>query len=419
MPTTISAMRGHFGTTEYYLTTMNVGELLHNVRFPQELPDWQDLTIEELYQREINLARIRTEIAPYFANDPNRFSGALVLGVINNEQMVFEPLGTIGGTGRSVVPQLYNSAASNVGFLTLQGGEVLVPLDGQHRAKAFKFALEGVDERNRPIAGTANTDLAMDQVPVILVRFDGVKARYIFNKLNRYAKPTVKGDNLITDDDDAVAVLTRDLLKDRLIPARLVRLRGNTLTGSAHEFTTLNTFYESTTALLGGLRVQGYGRLSQMDEGQRRAVQPAVRERWEQLLHGMDMWREALADPEEGGDQTRVAIREQTILGKPVGQEALVKAFVMLRDRCEGVPERELVQRLNEIKWGVTEPQWVNVVLHSTGRVIAGRRTERASNFIAYLAGAPLTDDERARLLQDIHGDDWEQHELPNTVLDG
>ena len=125
MPTTISAMRGTFGTTEYFLATMSIGEFLANVRFPQELPDWKDLSIEERYQREINLARVRNEIAPYFASDPDRFSGALVLAVVNHESMAFEPLGNIGGSVRQAVPQLYQSAATNLGFLTLQGAEVL------------------------------------------------------------------------------------------------------------------------------------------------------------------------------------------------------------------------------------------------------------------------------------------------------
>lgn len=415
MPTTIPALRGTFGTTEYFLSTMGVGEFLRSVRFPQDLPEWKDLTIEERYQREINLARVRNEIAPYFANDPDRFSGALVLAVVNHEDMVFEPLGNIGATNRSV-PQLYQSASANVGFLTLQGTEILVPLDGQHRAKAFKYAIDGSDEKNRPIKGTSNTDLAKDDVPVILLRFEGPKARYIFNKLNRYAKPTAKGDNLITDDDDAVAVLTRELIAGGLFPARLIRLRGNTLTGNACEFTTLATFYEANDALIRGLKIQGYGTPKQMDRAQRMTVLPTIQERWELLLNEIDLWRESLADTTEAGDNTRVQIREQTLLGKPAGQAALIRAFVMMRDRCTGVSEKELCERLNRIAWGAKEPMWINVLMQSSNRVIAGRGTGRASQFIAHLGGAPLSAEETAALLEGIHGEGWEEQKLPDPV---
>ena len=87
-------------------------------QFPQDLPDWDSLSIEEKYQREISLRRVRNEIAPYFASDPDRFSGSLVLAVINDDQMLFEPLHNFGGGARNNVPQLYQSAAQNMGFLT-------------------------------------------------------------------------------------------------------------------------------------------------------------------------------------------------------------------------------------------------------------------------------------------------------------
>ena len=99
MPTTIPALRGQFGATEYFLTTMNIGEFVKNVHFPQELPDWESMSIEEKFQREISVRRVRNEIAPYFASDPDRFSGALVLAAINGDGMVFEPLPNIGGGG--------------------------------------------------------------------------------------------------------------------------------------------------------------------------------------------------------------------------------------------------------------------------------------------------------------------------------
>ncbi len=99
MPTTIPALRGNFGTTEYFLTTMNIGEFVRTVRFPQDMQDWGSMSIEEKYQREISISRVRNEIAPYFASDPDRFSGSLVLAVMNDEDMIFEPLPAVGEGG--------------------------------------------------------------------------------------------------------------------------------------------------------------------------------------------------------------------------------------------------------------------------------------------------------------------------------
>ncbi len=99
MPTTIPALRGSFGSNEYWVTTMNVGEFVRIVQFPQELQGWESLTIEEKYQRELSLNRVRQHIAPYFAQDPDRFSGSLVIAVMNHEEMTFEPLANLGGGG--------------------------------------------------------------------------------------------------------------------------------------------------------------------------------------------------------------------------------------------------------------------------------------------------------------------------------
>lgn len=419
MPTAIPALRGTFGTTEYYLTTMNIGEFVRSVSFPMDLPDWGEMSIEDKYQREINIRRVRSEIAPYFASDPDRFSGSLVLAVINDEKMVFEPLPSMATGGRNPVPQLYQNAASNMGFLTLDGTEVLVPLDGQHRAKAFKFAIEGTDDSDRTIPGVkGNQDLAKDQAPVILVRFQPERARHIFNKLNRYAKPTTKSDNLITDDDDAIAVITRELIgEDPLIPTRLIRIGANTLPSSAIEFTTLATFYDCNDALVLGLRFPGKGTQRQMPPDQRELAREQIRTVWEMLLERIDLWAKALAEPSEQGDNTRIEIRAQTLLGKPIGQLSLIRAYLLMQDRCQGVAETDLCDRLNLIDWGVENQMWRGVLINPNDRVMAGRGTvNRACEFIAHLGGAKLTDEEANALLGHIHGSGWEKHKLPDPV---
>ena len=80
-----------------------------------------------------------------------------------------------------------------MGFLTFTGGEIMVPLDGQHRLKAIQFAITGVDEKSRPIDITPCAELGQEDVTVILVAYEATKARKIFTKVNRYAKTTTTG----------------------------------------------------------------------------------------------------------------------------------------------------------------------------------------------------------------------------------
>lgn len=158
------AMRGWFGSTEYFMVTMKANDVANQLTIPKEMPDWGDLDIEERFQREINYNRVRKQIAPYLANDPDRFFGALIVAVLNPDSMDFEPADNV----LAKVPKLYQSAAKSFGFLTLSGGEFLVPLDGQHRLAAIQFALSGKDERQRNIEGVSpNVQLLLNGSRVV------------------------------------------------------------------------------------------------------------------------------------------------------------------------------------------------------------------------------------------------------------
>lgn len=325
MATVIPATRGTFGSTDYYLMTMNVSEVLQIVRFPKDMPGWKDTGIEERYQREINFTRIRKDIAPYFAQDGDRFSSAIVLAAMNDEEMGFEPLEDFL-EGKSPFRRTYQSAARALGFLVLSGREILVPLDGQHRLMALRFAIDGVDQNNRPIENIeSNTELAKDSIAVILVRYTDEGSRRIFNKINRYAKPTTKGDKLITDDDDAMAVITRELLRkdEGVLDSGLVRIGSNTLNKSAREFTTLATLYDANIAIVRGLRILGTGKPENMPKDQQVLAKEQIKKVWERLLAHIGFWAKSVSDPSPAGDKARIDIREQTLLGKPVGQISL------------------------------------------------------------------------------------------------
>lgn len=415
MPTAIPALRGKFGNTEYWLTTMRVGELVRQVTMPKDMPGWEDLSIEEEFQRDINIKRVASQIAPYFAGDDNRFSGSLVLAVINDDNLEFEPVGEL----QSRVPQLYKKAAQDIGFLTMGGEEILVPLDGQHRAKAFAFAMRGTDDNGKALPKIkSNTALAEDHVAVILVRYKPDEARRIFNKINRYAKPTTKSDNLITDDDDAIAVITRELLSENgVIPSALVRRGSNTLSTAAPQFIPLATFYEANFAIVVGLGFKGEGTPHDMTEDRRELAQEEVRRVWELLLERIDLFSKATSDATPQGDKTRIQIRAEMLLGKPVGQLALVRGFLEMRQRCAGVAEEMLCDRLNRIDWGIDADQWKGVLVAWNGRVLSGRTVvNTAADFIAYLGGGSYSEDEKEALLEKIHGPDWENHELPPPV---
>src|SRR5262249_18259366 len=125
MATTIPAMRAKFGSIEYYIVTMKAAELASKLKMPTELPEWEDMDIEDRFQREVSYKRVKDHIAPYLANDPDRFFGAMIVDMYNPEGVQFEPISDVVSRP---LPGLYASSSNAIGFLLLAGGEIFVPL---------------------------------------------------------------------------------------------------------------------------------------------------------------------------------------------------------------------------------------------------------------------------------------------------
>ena len=401
MPSAIPAMRGHFGSTEFYLVTMHAKELEERLIIPKEMEGWDDMSLEERFQRNVNYTRVKKHIAPYLASDPDRFFGAFIVAMKNHEGVEFEELGDIV----KGLPKLYQNAASSFGFLNLQGNELLIPLDGQHRLAAIRFAITGKDEKGKDISGLApNESVANDRCTVILVRYEEAKARRIFNKVNRYAKATTKGENLITADDDIVAVIAREEVAHDIIGSRLVRYRSNTLPAKAHEFTTLSTLYDATVLVLEDTEGSKIDQSLLPDRGIQELYRQTARDFWSELCSRVTTFQAALHDREEGGDDKRREIRRDSLLGKPIAQLVLVEAVLRLRkERRDGrrLSWDSVGSRINSVDWGAEERLWTGVLMSGT-RIVAGKTNARfAARFVSYYLGEPLSGEAVARLRED------------------
>jgi DNA sulfur modification protein DndB len=374
---------------------MPAKELTERLTVPRDVEGWTDLSLEERYQREINYRRVKDQIAPYLVNEESRFFGAFIVTMLNSEQVEFEPMARIY---KEKVPTLYRSAADAFGFLTIQGSEVLVPLDGQHRLAALEFAITGKDEKQQPISDIeASAKVASDICTVMLIKDHEVDSRTIFNKVNRYAKATSKAENLITADDDIVAVIVRSALvgMDNIIPEPLVNVKSNTLSTKAGEFTTLATLYESTKYVLENT----HGRINTQrlpDKSVQGLMRSEATEFWETVCSSISLFDVALRDPSETGNEKRQQIRADYLLGKPFAQWALVQALVQLCNEDAETGARmslsEACNRANQLTWRVDDRRWQQVLMNGD-RVLFGKSAVNfAARVIAYWLGQPLND---------------------------
>ena len=402
MTTTYPAMRAKFGTTEYYVITMRMSDLVPMVLFPEEA-GLGGGSIEEQFQRKLDISRITRDIAPYFASDQKRFSGSLVMAAQKPDAMQFE---TISAVKRDVIPAAYERVTSDLGFITFED-QKFVSLDGQHRAKAFQIVMDWIErKKSSPKHLVVDQRFKDDKVTIILIVFDKPLARYIFNKINKYAKPTSKAGKLITDDDDSMAVLSRSLAEDGPIPRRLINTESVSLNKTAHEFTLLSTFHEANKTLLSVLPVPTMVKPEQMNAVERDRRKVEIGEEWERLISGIDVWKAALQDPYETGDESRRTLRKKSLLGRPVCQLAIIKGYAYVCGQLGvSVDKNVLVKKLNRINWNVDNDLWKGVLVKPNGRVLYGVRVANlASKLIAHMIGAKLSQSDKNSMLDHVYG---------------
>ena len=222
----IPAIRGKIGNTVYYSTTLTFSQISTMVRkVDDELHTANSL--KEQIQRSLTDNYIK--IKDYILNREDRFFDSLVLAVYDGEPMWTEVRFEIG-----------ENPYPNVGLLEFTGQEKIFPVDGQHRVEGIRAAL------------IENEELGHETISVMLIGHQNTpegreKSRRIFSTLNRYVKPVRLGDIIALDEDDIVAIVTRELLETYplFMGNRIKVSNSKSMPQSDKEaFTSLMTLYE-------------------------------------------------------------------------------------------------------------------------------------------------------------------------------
>ena len=420
MALVVPCLKGKMGSTEYYEAMMPARELVHGARPASESDEWASLSIEDRMQRDPNLKRIREEIAPYIANSADRFFGAIIVLVADGD-IAFESLKDLNHK----MPNAYRSSADRLGFITVDGGSLIV-LDGQHRL----LALEAVIKNE--VKGSFSSEVPNDDVTVIFIKHESSqKTRRIFNKVNRYAKPTSRGDNIITSEDDGFAIISRRLLGDGGPFAvkieggdeLIVNWKSNTLSSRSKQLTTISVVYDTVKTILSAKGVlhldKATNRPSDEDLEQ---YYDQVEGFWSTVLANLKPYVDGLENPHLI-PKMRDPDSEHSLLFKPVAQIALVQGLIRstVDDR---LTLKEAVSRANRIDWRMTSNLWRDIIVRAAGTIdTTVDAREVASQLISYLiAGEKMSVDEiraveeacrKAKGKSDESDPDWK---LPDPV---
>ena len=248
------AIKARMGSWDYYICKMTLKELANEVRFASEIYD--DRTLDEAIQRELNEGRVKKEIVSFLTRRPDRFFSSVVVASLGGNPR-FYPVSV------SDEPQFAMIADQGLdegfGVLTFRGDQQYYALDGQHRLRAIKAVIDREDDVQPP-EGFANEEISV----LVIVRQDKAdkafleEYRRLFSSLNRWAKRTDEDTNIIMDEDDAFAILTRRLITDHEFfrwegkqrGSPRVKTKGKNLNARDIQFTSLQTLYGMNQILL-------------------------------------------------------------------------------------------------------------------------------------------------------------------------
>ena len=229
----IPALRARMGDWIYYVTFLRMDHIADQIHIAQEIHS-SDI-LKDMIQRQIT--NRAGQISEYLLKQPQRFFNSLIVGVYGGSPDWYEL--KIGTNRRFDAPALPSELEGVLGILRLDGTQTFFAIDGQHRVEGIKQAVK------------KNDKLKKEEVSVIFVAHqndpDGMeRTRRLFTTLNRYAKPVSKSEIVALDEDDIIAITTRELVekhplfqeKISLSKTKAVAVKDN------RSFTTIITLYD-------------------------------------------------------------------------------------------------------------------------------------------------------------------------------
>lgn len=215
----LPGLAGIYKNWNYFQVIIKVKDLVDN--FGTELsPNYRVKTtdeVEEIYsrngigqllQRALDKGRIEP-IKRFIIEQPDSYVNNLTVAIFGGspEWIPFDVSeNSFAGLAGSdfVSPE---ELIKTFGVVKLNGDETLFVLDGQHRLKGLRAAIE-----DDPFLG--ENDISLTLITHNDSNEGREKTRRLFSIINRHAKPVSLGENILLDEDDMSAIITRNLVEN-------------------------------------------------------------------------------------------------------------------------------------------------------------------------------------------------------------
>ena len=284
-----------------------------------------------------------------------------------------------------------------MGFLHLTGKERIFPVDGQHRVEGIKSAIN------------ENPKLEDETISVIFIghhntREGKEKTRRIFSTLNRYAKPVSPGDNIALDEDDIVAISTRELLENCPLfmndNVKIDKKNSKALADNDDKsFTSLITLYETNKIiysyyksnrdkrkkLYSNLNIQGFLKF--------RPKQEEIDDFYTYLLTFWKTFTDLFPGVKDyvlNANDAKAAINYRNketgglLYFRPVALPQLIKAIFETQLRLQN-DLNEIMNIFSQIEMCISKEPWINLLWDAKSQTMVMKYKTNISQMLIYL----------------------------------
>lgn len=421
----VASIKAKMGSTSYFQAVMTAAELASTVRTAMDFAEFDNFMEHEKMQRKTNEERVEQDIVPYLAKTADRFFGSIIVLVYKPEVFVFQ---SVAELANSNFKGPHKGLDTQLGVLTISGGQ-LFALDGQHRLHALRtiVGFERTPRLNLPIEGKFKREVARDQLSVIFLEFESVqKARRIFNKVNRYAKPTSESTNILTSEDDGFAIITRALIGDddpdkfggsvapplqKLYPRTkvpMIKIEGNSLSSSDRELFTLKVIYGSVKTICSHTDQPSLDERETVVRPTDSVLAAAYDECanwWTELMKTFRPFGGIFLEPNHPVN-SRKADHTSSLAYRPLGQEVIFNGLLLAHKKT-GLSAATLVARLDSVPRKLGSKPWEGILAASNGKMISKNKSLAVNLISWYLIGAQIGAKQMKELetgWREIHG---------------
>ena len=367
------ALRAQMGATGYYIVRMHMRDVADKVKLVKDV--YPNKILDGALRRILKESRARKEITNFLKQDC-RFFSSIVVAAIGGKP-TFTPVSIVGAENENdAVILRAGGIDESFGALAFHGGQQYYALDGQHRLAAIQSLIES---DNLP-EGFEN-----DQLSVIVLTnlrdkstvAEKRKYRRIFSWLNRYAKKTSGEVDIIMEEDDTFAILTRRLISDHpffsspegedQIKSSRVFMDSKSIKVGAPHFTGLRTLYDMNKTLLCSAKKEqdsdDWKKELHALIGSRQSDDllekwhKELTEYWDAILHVMPALKKPAAEmrSDEGNHADHMFFR-------PIGQEMMAKIARDLLDKAPNKSPKEAIATMGKVNWNLRDYPWCGLV---------------------------------------------------------